>query len=220
MSNAVTSTGILIKRGALIPPASVAITSNAVSAPAGALTSVVTAAAPHGLSVGDEVTIAGATGGTPSINGAKTVVAVADATHFTVSVPVTITVGGTGGTVVQGYQTIGELTEVTPGGISRNKIETSTHNDGAESHILGILRHTDPGMKINYVGSEPTHVAIIADLLNNVKNNWKILFPSGVSRTGQAYVQQFAFDSAPVDGKQGATLTLTWAGPVAEDAGV
>jgi hypothetical protein len=73
-------------------------------------------------------------------------------------------------------------------------------------------------MKINYVGSETTHVAILADIAGNLKKGWQILFPSGVSRSGQAYVQQFMFDSAPVDGKQGATLTLTWAGPVIEVA--
>lgn len=114
---------------------------------------------------------------------------------------------------------VGELTEVTPGGMSRNKIDTTTHNDGAESHVLGILRQTDPGMKINYVGSDATHVAILADLAGNLKKSWHILFPSGVSRSGQAYVQQFAFDAVPVDGKQGATLTLTWAGVVTESAG-
>jgi hypothetical protein len=102
--------------------------------------------------------------------------------------------------------------------MSRNKIETTTHNDGTESHVLGVLRQTDPGMKINYVGSDPTHIAILDDLAHNRKNFWKVLFPSGVSRAGLAYVQQFAFDAAPVDGKQGATLALTWAGPVTEVA--
>jgi hypothetical protein len=212
MSNAVTSTGILVKRGPIPPLGSVAITSNSINAVA----TVVTTTAPHGLASGDEVTIAGNSGSTPAINGARTVTVI-DSTHF--SIPVVTTVGGTGGTAQPVFQTVGELTEVTPGGMNRNKIDTTTHNDGSESHVLGILRQTDPGMKINYVGSDFTHIAIIADIQNNVKNNWKILFPSGVSRTGQAYVQQFAYDSAPVDGKQGATLTLTWAGVVTEDAG-
>ena len=111
---------------------------------------------------------------------------------------------------------IGEVTEVTPGTMSRNKIDTTTHNDGSESHVLGILRQSDPTMKINYVGGDATHVSILADIAGNVKNGWQIQFPSGVHRSGQAYVQQFAFDGAPVDGKQGASITLTWAGPVTE----
>jgi hypothetical protein len=114
------------------------------------------------------------------------------------------------------FVTIGEITEVDPGGMSRNKIETSTHNDGSESHVLGILRQMDPTFKINYVAAEAGHILILSDIANNVKNAWQILFPSGKTRTGFAYVQQFKFDVAPVDGKQGASLALTWAGIVTE----
>ncbi len=114
------------------------------------------------------------------------------------------------------FVTIGELTELDPGGMSRNKIETSTHNDGSESHVLGILRQADPTMKINYVASDATHILILSDIANNMKNAWQILFPSGKTRTGFAYIQMFKFDAAPVDGKQGASLALTWAGVVTE----
>ncbi len=210
MSNAVTATGILIKRGELTPPAGKTITSNTIGSP-----TVLLFAAPHGFVDGDEITITGVTGSTPTING-DWVVTVVDPTH--ISVPVITTVGGTGGSAVQNFATIGELTEVTPGGMSRNKIETTTHNDGAESHVLGILRNSDPGMKINYVGTDATHVLVVADIVENRKANWRILFPSGVSRTGQGYVQQFMFDPATPDSKQGATLAITWAGPVTEVA--
>lgn len=114
------------------------------------------------------------------------------------------------------YTTIGEITEIDPGMISRNKVDTSTHNDGSESHVLGIVRQADPAFKINYVAADATHVAVLADIAGNVKNQWQIVFPSGKSRSGLAYVQQFKFDTAPVDGKQGATIVLTWAGPVVE----
>lgn len=114
------------------------------------------------------------------------------------------------------FVTVAEITEVGPGGKSRNKIETSTHNDGSESHILGILRQKDPTLKINYLAGDATHIAINDDIDNNVKNAWQILFPSGRSRTGMAFVQNFDLDTAPVDGKQGATITFTWAGVVVE----
>lgn len=114
------------------------------------------------------------------------------------------------------YVTIGEITEIDPGGMSRNKIETSTHNDGSESHVLGILRQQDPTFKINYVSTDATHVSILADIAANTKNSWQILFPSGKTRAGYAYVQMFKFDPAPVDGKQGASLAITWAGAVTE----
>jgi hypothetical protein len=114
------------------------------------------------------------------------------------------------------FVTIGEITELDPGGMSRNKIETSTHNDGSESHVLGLLRQSDPSFKINYVAGDATHVLILSDIANNVKNAWQILFPSGKSRTGFGYVQMFKFDVAPVDGKQGAAIAITWASTVTE----
>jgi hypothetical protein len=63
---------------------------------------------------------------------------------------------------------------------------------------------------------DATHVNVLADIVNNVKNYWRILFPSGKVRYGAAYVQQFKFDVAPVDGKQGASIAITWASTVSE----
>lgn len=120
------------------------------------------------------------------------------------------------GAATTAFVTIAEITMIGPGGMSRNKIETSTHNDGTESHVLGILRQDDPTLKINFLGSEATHLALLSDIANNVKNAYQILFPSGKTRTGDAFVQQFKFDDAPVDGKQGASLAFTWAGVVVE----
>jgi len=112
--------------------------------------------------------------------------------------------------------TIAEITEVGPGGKSRNKIETSTHNDGSESHILGILRQKDPTFKINYLAGDATHIVLNSDIDNNVKASWQVLFPSGRFRQGFGFIQNFELDPAPVDGKQGATITWTWAGVVTE----
>jgi len=116
------------------------------------------------------------------------------------------------------FTTVGEITNVGPGGMSRNKIETSSHNEGTESHVLGILRKSDPTFRINYVGSDATHVAVLADLAGNTKNQWQIAFPSGVKRTGPARVQAFMYAEATVDGLQSADVTLTWAGVVVEEA--
>jgi hypothetical protein len=58
--------------------------------------SIITTAAAHGLEDGATVVIAGHSGSTPSINGSH-VITVIDGTSF--SIPVDVTVGGTGGTV-------------------------------------------------------------------------------------------------------------------------
>lgn len=57
---------------------------------------VITCSTPHGLVTGDKVMIAGHTGSTPAIDGER-VATVVSATTFTV--PLNVTVGGTGGTV-------------------------------------------------------------------------------------------------------------------------
>src|SRR5690349_5193666 len=71
--------------------AAIAISSSSVANP-----STITTSTAHGFSTGDTVVISGHTGSTPSINGQQTIT-VTDATHFTI--PVNVTVGGTGGTV-------------------------------------------------------------------------------------------------------------------------
>jgi hypothetical protein len=69
------------------------ITSNSIANP-----TVVTTTVPHGLTSGDIVYIAGVASSSPTINGQRTVT-VTSTTTFTV--PVNVTVGGTGGTLVR-----------------------------------------------------------------------------------------------------------------------
>lgn len=114
------------------------------------------------------------------------------------------------------FTTIAEVTKVTSPGFSRNKIETSTHNDGSESYILGILRQKDAAFTMNYVAGDATHISVLADMLANTKNQWQVALPSGVTFTGPARVQMFQISDAPVDGAQMADVVLTWAGPVVQ----
>jgi len=76
----------------ITPPATIAITSSSVADP-----TVLTTAA-HGITIGTTqvVTIAGHTGSTPGINGTHAFTAV---TATTGTIPVNVTVGGTGGTL-------------------------------------------------------------------------------------------------------------------------
>ena len=74
----------------ITPPATVAITSSGTGEP-----TLITSAA-HGLTTGQVVTIAGHTGATPDINGLWPVT-VLSSTTFTI--PASVTVGGTGGTI-------------------------------------------------------------------------------------------------------------------------
>jgi Lambda phage tail tube protein, TTP len=208
MSEAVSTTGILVKRRPPTLPATVAITSSSVANP-----SVITTAAPHGLADGDVAIIAGHTGSTPSINGSHEVNVL---TTTTFTIPVNVTVGGTGGTIQQDLIAIGEITNVTPPGYSRNKIETSTHNERRESSVPGLLRQRDASFTINYIGGNATHQAVLDDIINNVKRVWQVAFPSGMTYTAYAYVTTFNIGEAPLDAAQTAEVTLAWAEPIVQ----
>lgn len=216
MSDAVSTTGILVKRRRINALDGVAITSSSVANP-----SVITTPTAHGLVSGELATIAGHAGSTPAINGDHVVTVL---TPTTFSIPVNVTVAGAGGTVSladepANFVTLAELTAVTPPQFSRNKIETSTHNEGTESFILGILRQSDPSATINWVGGNATHETLLDDLLGNVKARWQFAMPSGITLTGDARVQAFNPAEAPVDAAQQAEITWAWAGPVVIDTG-
>jgi hypothetical protein len=204
MSDAVSTTGILVKRRPSPLPATVAITSSAVGDPG-----VLTFTAPHGLTNRDTVLIAGHADSVPSINGWHKVTVLSPTT---VSIPVAITTGGTGGTGLQDFQAIAEITKVTPPGYSRNEIQTSNHNEGVEAKVLGILRQRNCAFTVNYLGDKPTHIAILNDIINNYRRDWMVEFPSGVvCGPAGARVQQFMLGDAPLDAAQTADVALSWA---------
>jgi uncharacterized phiE125 gp8 family phage protein len=84
---------IPMRAAAMLVTPAIAIASSSVANP-----TIITTTVPHGLASGDEVTIDGHAGSTPTVNGARTAT-VLTATTFTV--PVDVSVGGTGGTVTR-----------------------------------------------------------------------------------------------------------------------
>jgi hypothetical protein len=101
------------------------ITSNSIANP-----TVVTTPVAHGLTTGDVILIAGVATSSPTINGERTVTVISTTTF---SVPVNVTVGGTGGTFVRSNTAGGadgylEVTEMTgPTGFI-GKIRSSADN--------------------------------------------------------------------------------------------
>jgi hypothetical protein len=63
-----------------------------------AAASVITTDEAHGFTTGQTVTISGVTGSTPDINGSHVITVLSETTF---SIPVTVTVAGSGGTVIQ-----------------------------------------------------------------------------------------------------------------------
>lgn len=110
-------------------PSSISVTSSSVANP-----SVITTATAHGYVTGDKVNIAGHTGSTPDINGNHTVT-VTDSTHFTI--PVNVTVGGTGGTVVRiGRQVLADKANFT------NYVQAVIMNVTTSASVTGTFADT------------------------------------------------------------------------------
>jgi len=79
-------------RAVLVTPA-IAIATSSIANP-----TVITTATPHGLASGDTATIAGHTGSTPAVDGARVVTVL---TPLTFTVPLNVSVAGAGGTVTR-----------------------------------------------------------------------------------------------------------------------
>ncbi len=206
MSEAVSTTGISLSRGNGTP-AGVAVTGNTAASP-----TVVTTGAPHLLVTGDLVLIAGNINSVPDINGWHRATSISGTTF---SVPVAVTTPGTGGTAQrEAYTKLAELVSLTPPDLTRNKIDTTTHNDGRESSVLGIIRQGDLAGVINLVGSNVTHQTLLSDFVNNTRANWRIDFPSAMMLVGAGRVSRFGFVDAPTDAAQQANFGIAWATPI------
>ena len=106
--------------------------------------SVITTSGAHGLASGMTVVIAGHAGSTPSINSTH-VVTVLNATTF--SIPVNVTVGGTGGTAQRSMGGVGFLhhfPDGTPTGTIEYDIEDSSDSsDGDDGSWANLLAFSD-----------------------------------------------------------------------------
>lgn len=83
----------------------------------------------------------------------------------------------------EAFLTVAEIVSLKPPQLSRNEVDVSTHNEGTEAKILGMLRKGQAQATLNYVPTNATHASLMSDLLANTKRNWRILFPpSGLPR--------------------------------------
>ena len=131
---------------------------------------VITCTVPHGLTAGDTVLISGHTGSTPSINSIQNVVTVPSPTTFTVTTD--ITVGGTGGTLVQAGSSNGgvgylEATLVTLGTWTSMTVSLRHSVDNSVFVDLGVFttRTTIGAERITTVGTVRRYLACSVDFV-------------------------------------------------------
>lgn len=119
---------------AAIPAAT--ITTSSVANP-----SILTTSTPHGIPTGYTAVIAGHTGSTPDINGSHIVTSTGE---NTLSIPVDVTVGGTGGTVTA--VVAGVNGKLFYDAVSNMKVNAATVTDAAIADIdMGQHRRTHHG---------------------------------------------------------------------------
>lgn len=85
------------------------------------------------------------------------------------------------GALPEVFVTVAEIVTLKPPQLSRNEIDVSTHNEGQEAKILGMLRKGQVTGTLNWLPTDATHSnlagGILADILGNIKRNWRIAFP-------------------------------------------
>jgi hypothetical protein len=112
----------------MVTPVATAISTSSVASP-----TVITTATPHGLTTGDDVVIYGHAGSTPSINGTVYVVTVTGPNTFTI--PVNVTVGGSGGSVVSDYR-MNTLADGTGTDVTSSLAVTATYGANSVDYSL------------------------------------------------------------------------------------
>lgn len=116
------------------------------------------------------------------------------------------------GTIIQrNGEPIAELRDITPPPLSRNPIETTTHNSSDDSYVVGIRRKGELGFMVNFLPSDDaTHdsaTGLIKAWNDGSKDRYNILYPDGSDWMFSGFVSNIA-PRAPVDGALEAQITI------------
>lgn len=108
------------------------------------------------------------------------------------------------------FTTIGELRNITPPPLTRNPIETTSHNEVEESFVVGIRRKGEFAFQIGFVPSGATHnetTGLIKAWKDGTRDIYRITYPDGAQWLFSGFVSNFA-PAAPVDDGLTADVTI------------
>jgi hypothetical protein len=116
------------------------------------------------------------------------------------------------GTIIKRNGTpIAELRDITPPPLSRNPIETTTHNSDDDSYVVGIRRKGELQFNVNFLPSgEATHDAstgLLDAWATGSKDQYDIEFPDGANWMFSGFVTNIA-PKNPVDGGFEASISI------------
>lgn len=124
------------------------------------------------------------------------------------------------GAMPEVFTPVAELMALKPPQLSRNEIDVSIHNEGEEAKILGMLRKGQVTGTLNWLPTNATHAAMVADLLANTKRTWQIAMPDedNTTWTFPARIQLFDIPEVGVDAALQTGFALTIDGTITMDS--
>lgn len=111
---------------------------------------------------------------------------------------------------VGSFTVIAELRNITPPPLTRNPIETTSHNEVEESFVVGIRRKGELSFTLGFVPSLGTHdhlTGLQKSWLDGSRDIWKIAYPDGSQWLFSGYVTNVG-PAAPVDDGLTADITV------------
>lgn len=108
------------------------------------------------------------------------------------------------------FVNIAELRNITPPGLTRNTLETTTHNEEDDSYIVGIRRHGDLTFMINFVPGNATHNEVAGlqfKWFTGSRDIYRLRYPTGNAWLFSGFVSNIG-PSAPVDDVLTADVTI------------
>jgi len=108
------------------------------------------------------------------------------------------------------FTDIAEMRDLTPPGLTRNPIETTTHNEEDDRYIVGIRRHGEVKVNLNFVPTDATqdhNTGLQAAWFDGSRDIYRITYPDGSQWLFSGFVSNFE-PSAPVDDRLSADVTI------------
>lgn len=108
------------------------------------------------------------------------------------------------------FTTIAELRDMTAPPLTRNPIETTSHNEVEESFVVGIRRKGEMSVQIGWVPSNSTHdesTGLIKAWKDGSRDIYQITFPDGAKWLFSGFVTNVG-PSMPVDDGLVADVTI------------
>ena len=125
---------------------------------------------------------------------------------------------GDGSPTTETFTDIAEITSISPPSLSKDTIETTTHNsvDRYKEFISGLRDAGEVSLDINYDPADATHnllTGLLGEYEKDAPSNYKIIFPdSGTTTWSFAGILTSFEASAPIDDKLTASITIKISG--------